>query len=173
MIGAKRYDTLMQKYGAADPTLAMNENGTLVKISTLQNQDIATAYDRRARFLTRQGILGSNANVQPTDQHTAGNLLRSGRVLARQDLPTNLTPHQISDRIAQRVPTPSPQASDRDVAEAVRRAVEEYMLATHASPNADPTILRDHIWRIIGRAPPATPARCRPHCNSELTRPLT
>jgi len=156
MIGAKRYDMLMQKYGAADPTLAMNAGGQLVPVATLRAESILDAYDRRTALITRQLLGGQPA---PAGRGTAIGAAIAPRVLARQDLPARSTAEQLAARIANAVPTPPFHATARQVAAAARRVAEIYAESVVFSADADPRVLRDQVWRVIARSATATPHR--------------
>ena len=165
MIGAKRYDAILERFGGVDPWFALNEDGTLRTASEIRSESVESAYDRRAVVLTgrylRQYV--SDASATPQDTIPAQSALGAGvaqRVLARTDLPANLTPEQARDYIASRVPAVQKgyeRLSPQKTVQAIQQVVAAWAQAAAYSPQVTHDVLRDTVWRMIRRSEPARP----------------
>jgi len=169
MIGAKRYDAILSQYGGVDPWLAFNKDGSLrsvKKIKDEKNNDesMNLAYDRRAAVLTgryfQQFAIDSPVTpLEPAPQSALGVGIAQ-RVLARADLPKDLTPEQARDYIARRVPAAqkgSEQLSPQKTVQAIQQAIAAWAQAAAYSPQVSHDVLRDAVWQIIRRPEPARP----------------
>jgi len=169
MIGAKRYDAILSQYGGVDPWLALNKDGSLMSVKKIKGEkndgdSMRFAYDRRAAVLTgryfQQFAIDSRvAPLDPTPQSALGVGIAQ-RVLARADLPKDLTPEQARDYIAQRVPAAqkgSEQLSPQKTVQAIQQAIAAWAQAAAYSPQVSHDVIRDAVWRIIRRPEPARP----------------
>ena len=150
MIGASRYDLLMKKFGVADPTLALDIDGKLLSLNRIQSSDPYTAYDRRSTLLTRQAITGSTLPVDDAIGSAANQAIAS-RVLARADLPRNISRAQAAVELLRRVPTPAATATAAERADAARAVVQQFTQMAALSPELKLADMRAEVWRVIGR----------------------
>jgi len=168
MIGAQRYDAILSQYGGVDPWLAFNKDGSLRSVKKIKGEksdgdSMRFAYDHRAAVLTgryfQQFAIDSPVQAPVSPQSALGAGIAQ-RVLARADLPKDLTPEQARDYIARRVPAAQKgrgQPSPQKTVQAIQQAVAAWAQAAAYSPQVSHDVLRDAIWRIIRRPEPARP----------------
>jgi SPP1 gp7 family putative phage head morphogenesis protein len=164
MIGAKRYDMILDKFVGVDPWLAIDEDGSLRSINKIKHETPGDAYDRRAVVLTgryyHQSTITSHTTPQDQPPQSALSVGIAQRVLARTDLPVNLTPEQARDYIAARVPAVqqgAEQLSPQKTVQAIQQVITAWAQAAAYSPQVSHDVLRDIIWRMIRRPEPARP----------------
>jgi SPP1 gp7 family putative phage head morphogenesis protein len=151
MIGATRYDLLRERFGSADPTLALTIDGRLASLELIRRETVVDAYERRTMLLTRRAIGGGGYSERSDAVGTAQGQAIANRVLARTDLPVGLSKDRLAAELTRLVPTPPPNASPADREAAAKAVAEQFTQLAALSPEAKLTDLTAQIFRVIGR----------------------